>query len=79
MSYKFFNVVDVQSRQYPFDILNGIKIKTDKEEFEITLDNLNQDKIFDLINNKINFQVIGKTACLSVNSQNIFGILYTEH
>lgn len=79
MSHRFFNVVDLQSRQYPFDIANGVKIKTPSEEFEITLENFNEQKMFDLINTKTNFQVIGKTATFCVNTESLVGILYTEN
>jgi len=79
MSFKFFNVVDLQSRQYCFDIETGVKIKTSSKEFDITLDDFNQQKIFDLITEKVVFQVIGKTSNFIVNPENIVGVLYTEN
>lgn len=79
MFYRFFNVVDLQSRQYPFDITNGVKIKTTTEEFEITLENYNEQKMFDLVNSKTNFTVFSSKSCLIVNTNQIVGILYTEN
>jgi hypothetical protein len=79
MSINFFNIVDLQSRQYPFNLENGIKIKTSTEKFDITLDDLKEQQIFDLINSKTVFQVVGKTASFTVNPENIVGILYTQN
>jgi hypothetical protein len=79
MSYRFLNVVDLQSRQYPFDIEGGITIKTATDEFDVTLEDCKEKEIFDLISANIIFQVVGKTACFTVNPSNIVGILFTQN
>lgn len=79
MAFRYFNVVDLQSRQYPFEIQNGITIKTATEEFTISPEHFNEQKMFDLVNTKINFLVIGKTATFAVNASNIVGVMYTEN
>jgi hypothetical protein len=77
MSYRFLNIVDLQSRQYSFDIEKKIKIKTNYKQFEVTLEDLKQDEIFELVNSKIVFEMSGENYCFSVNPNNIVGIIYT--
>jgi hypothetical protein len=79
MSYKYFNVVDLNSRQFPFEIEKGLKIKTPTEEFDITLEDLKEQKMFDLVNSKTNFQVISKRSHFSVICENTVGVMYTEN
>jgi hypothetical protein len=79
MSYKFISIVDVQSRQYCFDLEKGVIVKTIDNEFEINLENLKEEEIFNLVSSKNVFQIKGKNSNFIVNPNNVVGIFYSSN
>jgi hypothetical protein len=69
-------VIDLNSRQYPFDINEGgIKLVVDGNEQVINIENINLDVFYDIINNKKTFTLKSNDGIgIVFNCQKLIGV-----